>query len=133
LASPETPRWAQTLWRTGIGVEKQSNDEIAGQFSWAVPIQPAPVEANLNPARKLRTFLCHAKEDKAKILDLYHELKGCNLEPWLDVYNIIPGQRWEEEIEKSIRSTDAFLVYLSDTSVSKTGYVQAEIKRALDI
>jgi hypothetical protein len=64
---------------------------------------------------------------------LYQKLKEANAEPWIDIYNIIPGQKWEEEIEKAIGSTDAILVCLSNASTSRAGYVHAEIRKALDI
>jgi hypothetical protein len=116
-----------------IEQKHRANSEVAKRFHWAEPAQKTPPEGGLKPARKLRVFLCHAKEDKTKILGLYHQLKEANTEPWIDIHNIIPGQKWEEEIEKAIGSTDAVLVCLSNASTLKTGYVQTEIRRALDI
>jgi len=82
--------------------------------------------------RPLRVFLCHAKEDKPAIRNLYAFLKKQPwIEPWLDEVNLLPGMDWEIEIFKALRDADAILVCLSKESVAKEGYVQKEFKRAL--
>ncbi len=82
--------------------------------------------------RPLRVFLCHAKEDKPLIRDLYKLLKSQPwIEPWLDEVNLLPGMDWEVEIFKALRNADAILVCLSKESVDKEGYIQKEFKRAL--
>ncbi len=84
--------------------------------------------------RRLRVFLCHASQDKPAVRELYKRLAAEKwIDPWLDEEEILPGQDWNHEIEKAIRSADAILICLSSKSVSKEGYVQKEIKRALDI
>lgn len=55
------------------------------------------------------------------------------IDPWLDEEKLLPGQDWDVEIEKAVEAADAILVCLSSTSVSKEGYVQKEIKVALNI
>ena len=79
-------------------------------------------------------FLCHASEDKPQVAELYHRLKAAGYHPWLDKYNLLPGQDWWREIEKIIRDPyNLVLVCLSSNSVTKRGVVQREIKRALDV
>ena len=76
---------------------------------------------------------CHSSGDKHIVRDLYQRLKTCNVDPWLDEENLLPGQNWEQEIRKAVRSSDVVIVCLSPGSISKTGFVQKEIKFALDI
>lgn len=80
----------------------------------------------------LKVFLCHASADKPKVRELYRTLKRRGVQPWLDAENLIPGQNWEVEIPKAILSADAIIICLSPNSVDKEGYVQKEIKFALD-
>jgi formylglycine-generating enzyme required for sulfatase activity len=81
-----------------------------------------------------RIFLCHAKEDKARVRELYHQLKAAGYHPWLDKYDLLPGQRWWPEIKKIITNTNNLVVVcLSQNSITKRGVVQQEIKRALDV
>jgi len=82
----------------------------------------------------LRVFLCHAFEDKPGVRrDLYGPLKKDGFDPWLDAEKIIPGQNWQLEIGKALRSSDAIIVCLSRLSVTKEGYLNRELKEALEI
>lgn len=83
--------------------------------------------------RLFNVFLCHAKEDKEEVLKLYDELEGFGVNPWIDENDILPGQDWELEIRKALRDSHVVLVCLSKRSINKRGYVQKEIKVALDI
>jgi len=84
-------------------------------------------------AKKLLVFLNHAIEDKPKVRELYKKLMQDGFEPWLDEEELLPGQNWDLEIKKALRSSQSIIICLSKTSVSKEGYVNKEIKRALDI
>ncbi|MCF8428477.1 MAG: TIR domain-containing protein [Bacteroidia bacterium] len=83
--------------------------------------------------QKLKAFLCHANEDKPVVRKLYSRLKKIGVQPWLDDEDLIGGQEWELEIEKAVSSSDIVIVCLSNKSITKTGFVQKEIKFALDI
>jgi hypothetical protein len=77
-------------------------------------------------------FLAHAKEDKAAVKKLYHALQKAGLDPWMDEFDLAPGMHWDVEIRKAIRKCSFFLACLSSTSINKTGYVQKELRFALD-
>jgi SOS-response transcriptional repressor LexA len=83
--------------------------------------------------RKLKVFLAHSKDDKLIVRKYYHRLIANGFDVWLDEEKIIPGQDWDLEIRKAIRSTDVFIVFLSKNSITKEGYIQKEIRIALDI
>jgi hypothetical protein len=77
-------------------------------------------------------FLCHSSADKPAVRALYHRLRGDGVNPWLDEEDLLPGHLWETEIPKAVRSSAAVIVCLSRSSIQKTGYLQKEIKYALD-
>lgn len=79
-----------------------------------------------------RIFLCHANEDKPQVRDVYQRLKAEGFDPWLDEEDLLPGQLWDQEIRKALRSSDFILIFFSQNSVAKRGYVQREMKLALD-
>lgn len=81
----------------------------------------------------LNVFLCHASQDKESVRALYEKLIEDGLNPWLDEKSILPGQNWNLEIGNAIRNAHAIIVCLSNNSVNKVGYIQKEIKLALDI
>ncbi len=83
---------------------------------------------------KLRVFLCHSSHDKPVVRELYRRLLAKDwIIPWLDEENLLPGQDWGIEIEKAIEIADVVIVCLSTDSVGKEGYIQRELKFALDI
>lgn len=82
--------------------------------------------------RPLKVFLCHASADKPAVRRLYRYLRSKGMDPWLDAEKLLPGQRWELEIPKALYASDAIIVVLSKSSITKEGYVQREIKFALD-
>lgn len=84
-------------------------------------------------SRPLRVFLCHSSADKPAVRELYQKLRAEPwIQPWLDEEELFPGMDWNMEIEKAIEETDVILVCLSNSSITKEGYVQKEIKTALD-
>ncbi|HKV42216.1 MAG TPA: SUMF1/EgtB/PvdO family nonheme iron enzyme [Blastocatellia bacterium] len=85
-----------------------------------------------NP-RQLRVFLCHSSKDKPAVRDLYGKLFAGGFKPWLDEEDLLPGQEWANEIPKAVRASDVVLVCLSPYSINKQGYVQKELKFALDV
>ena len=60
------------------------------------------------------------------------KLKDDGFTPWLDEEDILPGQDWESEIRRAVRASHVVVVCLSESSLTKEGYVQKEIRLALD-
>lgn len=94
---------------------------------------PKPQPRVSAPSRPLRVFLCHSSNDKPAVRDLFSRLRSDSIDPWLDEQKLLPGQDWNLEITKAVHASDVVLVCLSHGSVSKAGYIQKEIKYALDV
>ena len=82
---------------------------------------------------RIRVFLCHSIADKGSIRALYRRLEADGFAPWLDEVDLIPGQDWELAIKDAVRAVDFVLVCLSNAATTRAGYVQKEIKLALDV
>ncbi len=81
--------------------------------------------------RKLRVFLCHASVDKSIVSDLYKNLKSKKwVEPWLDIANILPGQHWTTVIKQAIDSADIVIIFISNNSINREGFLQREMNFA---
>src|SRR6185369_8331594 len=78
-------------------------------------------------------FLSYAKEDADQVRRLHFRLRQDGIRPWLDEHDLLPGQEWDAAIRHAIRASTAFVVCLSTRAVSKTGYIQREIREALDV
>lgn len=67
-------------------------------------------------------------------MGLYNRLKKeAWLDPWIDKEKILAGQDWDAEIRRAVKASDIIIVCLSKSSATKEGYVQKEIRLALDI
>ena len=87
----------------------------------------------MTETRPLRVFLCHATQDKPAVRELYKRLAAEKwIDPWLDEEKLLPGQDFDLEICKAARDSDSIIICLSKVSVAKEGYVNKEIRRALD-
>ena len=80
----------------------------------------------------LKIFISYASRDRAKAQELHAYLTAHGADPWLDTENLLPGQDWKMEIAKALDETDLILLCLSKSSVTREGYVQKEMRLALD-
>ncbi len=83
--------------------------------------------------QKSTVFLCHASEDKESVRKLDKDLTAAGVTTWLDEKDLLPGQDWDLEIRKALKSSTIVLVCLSTNAINKRGYVQKEIVMALDV
>ncbi|MFY9819769.1 MAG: toll/interleukin-1 receptor domain-containing protein [Thermoanaerobaculia bacterium] len=81
----------------------------------------------------INVFLCHSSKDKPAVRELYRKLGQNGAQPWLDEEDLLPGQKWEQEIPRAVKDSHAVIVCLSDNAVNRAGYFHKEISFALDI
>ncbi len=81
----------------------------------------------------MKVFISYAREDLETAKKLYHDLKRAGISPWMDKQDLLPGQNWQVMISKAIQESKYFLALLSSHSLTKRGFVQKELKMALDI
>ena len=81
----------------------------------------------------VRIFLSYAREDEDRVANLYQRLSAEGFRPWMDKRDILPGEQWSSSIRRAIRRSDFFVACLSANSIDKRGWIQREIKQALDI
>ena len=77
-------------------------------------------------------FVSYASPDRERVV-LYHDaLESRGFDVWIDFRRLKPGQNWDFEIQRSLNRATLIIVFISNNSVSRRGYVQREIKLALD-
>jgi hypothetical protein len=79
-----------------------------------------------------KTFISYATEDFEQVSAIRERLEAAGFSTWMDKKSILPGQNWEYEITKALKTCNVVLVFLSTNSFQKRGYVQREIALALD-
>lgn len=82
---------------------------------------------------RANVFLCYAAPDRASVADLYDQLGSSGLVPWMDHKCINAGEQWQPAIRRAIRACDFFILCLSRNSVNRRGFMQREIRMALEI
>ena len=82
-----------------------------------------------------RTFISYAHDDHDRQVArrLYRDLLTAGHAPWLDDEDLLPGDDWAARITEEIRQCKYFLALLSATSLDKRGFVQRELRMALDV
>lgn len=82
---------------------------------------------------RVPVFISYASEDRVLVERIYLKLKAEGYRPWIDVEDILPGEDWEDAINRAIRSSEFFMPCLTPRSVGKLGFVQKEITDALGV
>lgn len=108
--------------------QRLPKERTKGTPAEKVPPVPDKIEKN-TPL----IFISYAREDELKTRDLYKRLKQFNFRPWIDMEDILPGEEWDSKINKALHQADFLLICLSKKSVSRRGYIQKEIRMAVDI
>jgi hypothetical protein len=84
-------------------------------------------------SKKAQVFLSYAHEDRKFVLGFYDRLSKAGFQPWMDVNSLVPGERWVEKIREGLLNSDCVLIFLTKNAISKEGYLNKEIKSALEI
>jgi len=87
----------------------------------------------MNQTEPIQVFISYAREDYHIAKRLYEDFKVHGIKPWLDKEDLLVGQNWHIAIDQAIKKSNFFCALLSSKSVSKIGYVQKELKKALNI
>jgi hypothetical protein len=78
-------------------------------------------------------FLSYSKKDIDSVRQLYSKLTARGYDVWFDEESLLPGQVWEQEIRKAIKTSAVVLMCLSSNWVNEPGYVHKELKLALEV
>ena len=57
-------------------------------------------------------FLCHNSKDKLQVIAIGERLRERGIRPWLDVWEIRPGRRWQKELQRNIRAVKSAAVFI---------------------
>ena len=76
------------------------------------------------------TFLSHSSADKPAVEELARRLKRDNIEPWLDKWNLIPGNPWQEDIEQALEACATCCVFIGPHGIGP--WQNAEMRAAID-
>lgn len=76
-------------------------------------------------------FLSYTTADRSRVAPWYEFLKRQGHNAWMDKEQLIGGQQWDYEIRRALNSAALIVIFISNNSVNRRGYVQREIRLAL--
>lgn len=76
-------------------------------------------------------FISYAREDQKKAERLRKDLVKRYFDAWKDTNELLPGEKFEQRIISAMEKAHCVALCLSETAVSKTGFIQFEIKHAV--
>lgn len=77
-------------------------------------------------------FISYASPDKPRVLPYFDALEKEGLNVWMDCHKLKAGQNWDFEIKRALEKSCLVVAFLSENSIKRRGYVQRELKIALD-
>ena len=77
-------------------------------------------------------FISYASPDRDRVTPYANRLEKSGFDVWIDHKRLKLGQNWEYEIGRALDRAAIILVFISENSVDRRGYVQREVKFALD-
>jgi len=80
-----------------------------------------------------KIFLCYSDNDLDSVQSFYAKLKAAGYSPWMNDYDILPGQEWELAIHEAMNKCQFIIVCLTDNFIKKRGHYNKELKLSLDI
>ena len=75
------------------------------------PKAPLKVARSMT-THKFHVFLSHKSADKPAVEELAHRLRAIGLEPWLDKWNLVPGEVWQPALEEALRDSATCVVFV---------------------
>lgn len=77
-------------------------------------------------------FISYTSGDRDRVEPIADALIASGIDAWMDVKRLKAGQNWDFEIRRALDKAEVIVVFISDKSVTKRGYVQREVRLALE-
>jgi len=77
-------------------------------------------------------FISYANTDRSRVEPFYEWLDTRGFYVWMDSRRLLPGQNWEFEVKRALDKASFVMAFVSANSLDRRGYVQRELKVALD-
>jgi hypothetical protein len=119
-------------------IQKAKYEEMKQQFNEIAKVA-ASMKKRIDEARSTllagipKVFISYAHEDEEEARKIYRQLGDYGFHCWLDKEALLPGNDWDREIRRAISNTDFIIIVVSRKVHGKRGYIQREIRMALDM
>lgn len=77
-------------------------------------------------------FISYASPDRDRVLPFFEWSEEQGLNVWIDCRRLKAGQNWDIEINRALSKATFVIAFVSNLSFDRRGYLQRELKIALD-
>lgn len=100
-----------------------------------VPLLPGPFPAlqennnnmpSSNETKQFDVFLCHNSLDKEEVREIGLQLQKEKIRPWLDEWELLPGQPWQRALEDQIVHIKSAAVFFGAHGIRNWQWLEAE-------
>ena len=80
-----------------------------------------------------RPFISYAHDDRDLAMTIRDDLIRLGASPWIDIVDLRAGEEWQPAISAALHRCSHALILLSRHYVTKRGYVQKEVRQAIEM
>lgn len=91
----------------------------ASDTATVVPKAAAAVIKQKGAANDFDVFLSYRSPDRTAVVKIGEALKAQGILPWLDVWELRPGQPWQEELERQIGNIKSVVVFFGNEPLAR--------------
>lgn len=97
--------------------------------------QPADLDVRQEGLSEMgkTVFLSYGREDTKAARRMYRDLTSIGIDVWFDRENLLAGELWERAALNAIGRCQYVIALLSTRSVSRKGFVNRELRKALEL
>jgi len=85
-----------------------------------------PQHTNISNKKPFDVFLCHNNKDKPEVKKIAEQLKQAGIAPWLDEWELSPGQPWQRLLEQQIGEIKSAAVFVGKDGVGPWQHIELE-------
>ncbi len=79
----------------------------------------------------MKVFLSHNSDHRPAVEEIARRLREEGIDPWLDKWNLIPGQPWQAAFEEALESCDSCVVFIGLRGIGP--WQNEEMRAAVDV
>jgi hypothetical protein len=87
-------------------------------------------EAEVEPQPEFEVFLSYNSSQRKSTLKIAELLAGADLRPWFDKWQIVPGETWQEALERGLRQSRSCAIFIGPDGLGP--WQTEEVRAAID-
>ena len=83
--------------------------------------------------KQFHVFLSHNSSDKPAVEELAQRLRAAGLEPWLDKWNLVPGDAWQPALEEALRDSETCVVFVGPSGFGAWQHCHPSVRQRHEV